>query len=374
MFTRRLVSEALAADSGNVKRNRFKAGLAAGALFVCALIPSMAWGQSGWVRKYTETGTPCSGSYCQFWEDFDRNGFTARIAAAGGTLYQLHGNGAIYKAPTLSCTNFCPGWAFLGYNPATKAIYAGGNSLYQLRTDGSIWRFKSGTEWEMLDNNPATLTLAAGGDKLYQLHNTGEVFLFKGSPCTGTYCPSWEMLYPDSRTGGTVAIAASTSGELYRLLNDGSIWRYGLFTCLDLGVCWTDWERLDNNSSTVAIAAGGAGKLYQLRSNGSILRYKTVACDCSGWTCPESCPGWELLDNNPATKRIVATADKLYQLHQQGALFRYTNIPCDSNGCPGWELLMHDGVGWVAADGDHVYELNQPVVPSARQRGCDECR
>ena len=353
MFTRRVVPGVLA----------FVAFLS------CSLFPSMACAQSGWVRKYT--GMPCAGTYCHFWEDFDRNGFTARIAASGGNLYQLQGSGAIFKAPTTPCTHFCPGWGLLGYHPATKAIYADGNLVYQLRTDGSIWRYVSGVNWEMLDNNPATLALAVGGGKLYQLHNTGEVFRFLGEPCAGTSCPSWEKLYTDL---GTVAIAASTSGELYRLLNDGSIWRYGLFNCLDLGICWTEWERFDNNSSTVAIAAGGPGELYQLHSNGAIWRYKQVPCDCVGVFCPPSCPGWELLDNNPATKRIVATAGALYQLRQYGALFRYTGTPCNSSYCTGWELLMHDGVGWIAADGNLLYELNQPVVPSVRQRRCDECK
>ena len=55
---------------------------------------------------------------------------------------------------------------------------------------------------------------------------------------------------------------------------------------------------LDNNAATVQTAASTTG-LFQRHNTGRIWRSTGAAC--SG----NSCPGWVMLDNNPATSTIV---------------------------------------------------------------------
>ena len=61
-----------------------------------------------------------------------------------------------------------------------------------------------------------------------------------------------------------------------------------------------------------------AQDLYQLHQDGKIWRY--TGPPCSG----NSCPGWQMLDNNPATRAIVTSGGQLYQLHNSGKIWRYT--------------------------------------------------
>jgi peptidyl-Asp metalloendopeptidase len=68
-------------------------------------------------------------------------------------------------------------------------------------------------------------------------------------------------------------------------------------------------------------------KQILLHSSGLIWRYTGVPC--SGG----SCPGWELLDNNPATVAIaVDGSGNLYQLHSSGLIWRYTGVPLELGG------------------------------------------
>jgi len=39
--------------------------------------------------------------------------------------------------------------------------------------------------------------------------------------------------------------------------------------------------------------------------------------------------GWELFDNNPATKKIVAGGGNLYQMHQNGLIWKLTGPPME---------------------------------------------
>lgn len=352
MFTRRaVVSGARVANSGNVRKSRFTASLAIAALWVGVLSTSTAYAQTGWVRN--RTGLPCDGTYCQFWEDMDRNGVTARIAASGGNLYQLQITGAIFKAPTTPCTYFCPGWGLIGYNAGTKAVYADGSSVYQLRDDGSIWRYLGTPDsWQWIGGN--ALSLGVGGGKVYRMQPDGEVWEYVNG--------QWYLL---SWFSNAVAITVSTTGRLYQLNGDGAILRY------TPGAPNSNhgWELLDNNPATVGIVAGGDRELYQLHNNGAVWHF-------TGALCNGFCPGWELLENPGTTVRIAATNGELYRLHNNGALLRYTFPGCGENNCAGWawELLMPDGVGRVAADGSRLYEINQPASPMIRQRVCDQCR
>ena len=55
---------------------------------------------------------------------------------------------------------------------------------------------------------------------------------------------------------------------------------------------------MDNNAATAQIEATGSG-LYQRHA--SVPIWRSTGAACSG----ASCPGWALLDNNPATRTIV---------------------------------------------------------------------
>jgi hypothetical protein len=130
----------------------------------------------GSIWRYT--GTPCSGNSCPGWQKFDNNAATARIAASGSKLYQLHNSGKIWQSTGVVCSgNSCPGWQMLDNNSATIGIYTDANQLYQLHNTGKVWHSTgaacSGNScpgWQMLDNNANTGRIVAGGGKLYQLH------------------------------------------------------------------------------------------------------------------------------------------------------------------------------------------------------------
>jgi hypothetical protein len=55
----------------------------------------------------------------------DNNPRTRELTAAGGILYQLHDNGAIWRSDGRPCAgDSCPGWQRLDNNPRTVAIEA----------------------------------------------------------------------------------------------------------------------------------------------------------------------------------------------------------------------------------------------------------
>jgi hypothetical protein len=74
----------------------------------------------------------------------------------------------------------------------------------------------------------------------------------------------------------------------------------------------TGWQELDNNSATKKIVAAG-GHLYQLHNSGHIFKFTGTPLT-----------GWEQLDNNPATVDIVAAGNNLYQIHNSGFIWRHT--------------------------------------------------
>jgi pimeloyl-ACP methyl ester carboxylesterase len=124
--------------------------------------------------------------------------------------------------------------------------------------------------------------------------------------------------------------APSEDNSLFQLQRNGRIWRHTGTPCS--GESCPGWQMFDNNSATVAIVAGGSN-LYQLHRNGRIWRH--TGTPCSG----ESCPGWQMLDNNPATVAIVAGGNSLYQLHRNGRIWRHTGTPCAGESCSGWQML-----------------------------------
>jgi hypothetical protein len=113
-------------------------------------------------------------------------------------------------------------------------------------------------------------------------------------------------------------LAANAAGDLlYQLHKDGTIWRYTGTPCC--GSSCPGWQMLDNNPATTAIPAARA-QLFHLHKDGTIWRYTGTPCSGS------SCPDWQMLDNNPQTSAIAA-ADLLCQLHKDGTIWRYTGTP-----------------------------------------------
>ena len=89
------------------------------------------------------------------------------------------------------------------------------------------------------------------------------------------------------------------------------------------------WQEVDDNPATLSIAAGASfgplgPTLYQLHSTGALWRYTGTPM-----------VGWELLDTNSATVEVATDGSTLYQRHEgSGAIWRYTGTPFF-----GWERV-----------------------------------
>lgn len=166
---------------------------------------------------------------------------------------------------------------------------------------------------------------------------------------------------PEVNYGG-VAMGTVAAADNARVLNttaatvatfrnpDGTIWRYTGTPCS--GNSCPGWQVLDNNSRTVTVAVADKA-LYQLHNDGKIWRYSGTPC--SG----NSCPGWQMLDNNTKTVSIVAAGTALYQLHNDGKIWRYTGTPCSVNSCPGWQRLDNNPKAKaIVAAGGALYQLH----------------
>ncbi|WP_083892213.1 matrixin family metalloprotease [Corallococcus coralloides] len=102
------------------------------------------------------------------------------------------------------------------------------------------------------------------------------------------------------------------------------------------------WQELDNNPATRAIVADG-NNLYQLHNNGRIWRFTGTPLT-----------GWQELDNNPATRAIIADGNNLYQLHDNGRIWKFTGTPFT-----GWqELDNNPATRAIVADGNNLYQLH----------------
>jgi subtilisin family serine protease len=141
---------------------------------------------------------------------------------------------------------------------------------------------------------------------------------------------------------------ALSAGMLFQLHADGRIWAHTGTPCS--GVFCPGWVMLDNNPATRMIAAG-ANNLYQMHADGKIWRY--TGRRCGG----EFCPGWQMLDNNPATRAITAGANDLYQRHSDGRIWRFTGTACTGSSCPGWRMLDNNpATADIVADGTRLYQ------------------
>jgi hypothetical protein len=310
---------------------------------------------SGLIWKFTPPPpgvSACSGTpqNCPYWQLLDTNPNTVQITASFSSpgLFQLHRTGAVWNWTGST-------WQQIGNDPHTVRIEAagvsGGMRLAQLREDGSIHSWtQSGNNWTLDDTNPATTQIAVGttigGTIMYQLHNDGSIW-----QQTGAGVPGWTMLDDNP---ATVQIVAA-GGDVYQLHNTGKIWKYLGQPCN--GRSCPSWEMIDDNPATVQIAAAPKGvgvsgsTLYQMHNTGLIWRWKGDACTGN------SCPSWELLDNNGRTAQIVVdnTSDILYQVHYDGTIWKSTGDKCGS-WCAGWTQLDNN---WALNDGaNYLHAIN----------------
>lgn len=56
---------------------------------------------------------------------------------------------------------------------------------------------------------------------------------------------------------------------------------------------------------------------------------------------------------------FVVYSQELYQLHSGGEIWRYTGTPCSGNSCPGWQLLDNNSLTKSIAVGETT--LNPPA-------------
>jgi hypothetical protein len=159
------------------------------------------------------------------------------------------------------------------------------------------------------------------------------------------------------RQHGHGAIADGGS-QLYQLHNDASILRYTGTPCS--GASCPGWQMLDDNPLTGMVVVGNnvyqlhTDPLYQLHSDGSLWRYFGTPCD------GDFCPGWQMLDNHHATVAMAVTDSQFYQLHNDGSIWRHTGTPCSGASCPGWiELDNNPAAVATAATSKDLFQLHK---------------
>ena len=280
---------------------------------------------TGVLRQFT--GTPCNRrGLCLGWLEMDNNAGLKAIAAGSGLgssnpyLFQLHVSGGVWQSTGTPCSgNSCLGWTELDNNSETAQITAAGGKLnfcfgtncpptpnvpplVQSHADGSIWQYNgtpcnggSCTGWTQIDFAHAGTQVfgfvngQGGAGSIFQIHD-GMIFKYTGQPCSGTglnqVCPGWQWI--ESAFSAKQVLTAETSGRLYVLNTDGSIWELSN---------QSTWIERDNNSATVSIAASNNG-LFKLHGDGSIWYLGTN--------------GWVLVDNNSGATAIAASSFTVY--------------------------------------------------------------
>jgi serine protease len=160
-------------------------------------------------------------------------------------------------------------------------------------------------------------------------------------PCTTATCGAGIV-----DAGAAVARAGAIAGGP---VGRGAIWRFTGQACQ--GESCPGWQLLDNNAASVAIVPAG-GQLYQLHNTGRIWQHTGQACQGT------HCPGWQMLDNNRATVGLLA-ANQLFQLHDGGRIWRHTGQACQGESCPGWQMLDNNrATVSLAASGGQLYQLH----------------
>lgn len=112
-------------------------------------------------------------------------------------------------------------------------------------------------------------------------------------------------------------------------------------------------QLIDNNPKTIQIVEGPAG-LFQLHNDGQMWKWTGQPCNGS------SCPHWVMIDNNPATKKILLVDSLgLFQLHDSGAVWEWNGQPCDGESCPHWTMLDNNPATVdIHTDGSHLLQTH----------------
>jgi hypothetical protein len=224
------------------------------------------------------------------WTSVDNNKDTVQIAGSGGSLYQRHTDGSVYKYSG-SGTN----WQYIGAaSDNVIDIIAAGDQIYQRRKDGWIARWSGagttwttienpksstqiavtdsktlwnllktgdlvrstwpyGTGWTVVDQNPANVAIATGGDEFYKLQSDGLVVWLDSEALY------WRTIEDD----GAVKIYA-VGTYLYSRHDDGSIWRYTGTPLI--------WEQLDSSLTSMAVVGDRKGSVWELLNNGDVMQ------------------------------------------------------------------------------------------------------
>ena len=173
---------------------------------------------------------------------------------------------------------------------------------------------------------------------------------YNGIACSGNWVlAAWTSATSPSGVPPVGGLSVFSSNLFVGSLG-ATIWSYTGVPCS--GSSCPGWQQLDNNPATVAIAGGG-GKLYQLHNSGKIWVSTGVGCTL------DSCPGWQMLDDNTAAVAIAADSSQLYELHNTGKIWRYTGTACSGTSCPGWQMLDDNTAAVaIAAGGGQLYQLH----------------
>ncbi len=155
-----------------------------------------------------------------------------RLAGSSARLYQLRGNGEIYRCAISGCDAYSD-WEALDDNWNSTAIAGGGVAggsgvLVQLhgeRPERFMWRHRIGfRDWEIIADNPLTTGITVGFSHVYMVLSSGLIERFVGLDPT----PTWELLDDNWRSQTIVA----RGDELFQMHGDGNVWRsLGCFRC-----------------------------------------------------------------------------------------------------------------------------------------------
>ena len=167
---------------------------------------------------------------------------------------------------------------------------------------------------------------------------------YNGIACAGNFLfAAWTSATSPAGTPAALGLR-QFSQTLFVGQKGAPIWRHTGVACT--GDSCPGWQMIDNNPKTYAIESSG-NSVYQLHYDGRLWRHNGVAC------ADDSCPGWQMLDNNPKTVAMVADGAAFFQLHNDGMIWRHTGTACTGESCPGWQRLDNNTktVSIAASDG-----------------------
>lgn len=268
---------------------------------------------------YQYPGTPCNPT-CPVWTRLNLNPKVTSMVAGAGLggapyLFELTFDGQVlqYTGPPCPSPMLCNGWQFDANQVGILQIIAAGGTLPPfcfstncpptppiaplvdlLPGEGKVSQYTQ-PGWRDLDEyNPSQKLVSqifgfvngsGGVGSIFELRKDLTIWKYIGPPCNNGACPGWQEIGAVSTFFSVVQIlTAETSGRLFVLLNDGSIWEL-------TGNGWTEPGLSD---STVTQIAGSNNGLFRLHNNGAIM-----------YLGPN---GWVPVNNPPAAQIVASSA------------------------------------------------------------------